>query len=123
MDFSLSPPRGEKPKEDKRSLFRELGLPYVADPAISRHLAAFLESSADAPPTPFSSTEDFSSPRSFGSVLPISWKAGTAHALKYLRTVTSTLRSQVVLLIIPGSVLLARAFWFGAVYLALTTSG
>ena len=37
-------PRGEKPKEEKRSLFRELGLPYVADPAISRHLSAFLES-------------------------------------------------------------------------------
>ena len=30
-------PRGEKPKEEKRSLFRELGLPYVSDPAISRH--------------------------------------------------------------------------------------
>ena len=37
-------PRGELPKEEKRSLFRELGLPYVADPAISRHLSAFLES-------------------------------------------------------------------------------
>ena len=39
-------PLGEKPKEEKRSLFRELGLPYVSDPAISRHLAAFLESGA-----------------------------------------------------------------------------
>jgi hypothetical protein len=37
-------PLGEKPKEEKRSLFRELGLPYVSDPAISRHLSAFLES-------------------------------------------------------------------------------
>ena len=26
-------------KEEKRSVFRELGLPYVSDPAISRHLA------------------------------------------------------------------------------------
>jgi len=42
-------PRGEKPKEEKRSLFRELGLPYVADPAISRHLAAFLESAGQVP--------------------------------------------------------------------------
>jgi len=42
-------PRGEMPKEEKRSLFRELGLPYVSDPAISRHLAAFLES-ADGNP-------------------------------------------------------------------------
>ena len=42
-------PRGEKPKEEKRSLFRELGLPYVSDPAISRHLAAFLESAGQVP--------------------------------------------------------------------------
>jgi hypothetical protein len=34
----------DKPKEDRKSLFRELGLPYVADPAITRHLAMFLES-------------------------------------------------------------------------------
>ena len=33
----------EKPAEEKRSLFRELGLPYVSDPAVTRHLAAFLE--------------------------------------------------------------------------------
>ena len=36
--------RGETPKEEKRSLFRELGLPYVTDPAITRHLNQFLES-------------------------------------------------------------------------------
>ena len=42
-------PSGEKPKEEKRSLFRELGLPYVSDPAISRHLAAFLESAGQVP--------------------------------------------------------------------------
>src|SRR5229473_1753738 len=29
--------RGELPKEEKRSLFRELGLPYVSDPAITKH--------------------------------------------------------------------------------------
>ncbi|MGH9629554.1 MAG: Hsp70 family protein [Bryobacteraceae bacterium] len=39
----------ETPKEEKRSLFRELGLPYVSDPAITRHLAAFL-STAEAKP-------------------------------------------------------------------------
>jgi hypothetical protein len=39
----------EKPKEEKRSLFREVGLPYVSDPAVTRHLAAFLESSNTAP--------------------------------------------------------------------------
>lgn len=36
---------GEQPKEDKKSLFRELGLPYVSDPAITRHLSAFLSTS------------------------------------------------------------------------------
>jgi molecular chaperone DnaK (HSP70) len=35
--------RGEAPKEESRSLFRELGLPYVSDAAITRHLNAFLE--------------------------------------------------------------------------------
>src|SRR5271166_184847 len=40
----------EKPKEEKRSLFRELGLPYVSDPAITRHLAAFLSANEDAKP-------------------------------------------------------------------------
>src|SRR3984957_12620314 len=42
-------PLGEKPKDEKRSLFRELGLPYVSDPAISRHLNAFLESAGQVP--------------------------------------------------------------------------
>ncbi len=39
----------EKPKEDKKSLFRELGLPYVSDPAITRHLAAFLNTTEQRP--------------------------------------------------------------------------
>ena len=41
--------RGEAPKEEKRSLFRELGLPYETDPAISKHLNAFLETASLAP--------------------------------------------------------------------------
>ncbi len=41
--------RGEAPKEEKRSLFRELGLPYVSDPAITRHLNAFLEPAGQVP--------------------------------------------------------------------------
>ncbi len=41
--------RGEAPKEEKRSLFRELGLPYVSDPAITRHLNVFLENSGQTP--------------------------------------------------------------------------
>jgi molecular chaperone DnaK (HSP70) len=41
---------GDKPSEEKRSLFRELGLPYVSDPAVTRHLAAFLSANEDAKP-------------------------------------------------------------------------
>lgn len=41
--------RGEAPKEEKRSLFRELGLPYVSDPAVTKHLGVFLESAAQVP--------------------------------------------------------------------------
>lgn len=40
----------EKTAEEDRSLFRELGLPYVSDPAITRHLAAFLTSSQSPAP-------------------------------------------------------------------------
>ena len=40
----------DKPKEEDKSLYRELGLPLVADPAVTRHLAAFLESAGDARP-------------------------------------------------------------------------
>src|SRR5579872_1855788 len=41
--------RGEGPKDEKRSLFRELGLPYVSDAAVTRHLNAFLEGAGQAP--------------------------------------------------------------------------
>src|SRR6202050_3450464 len=40
----------DQPKEDEKSPFRELGLPYVADPAVTRHLAAFLKSAGGAKP-------------------------------------------------------------------------
>ncbi len=38
----------DKPQVEKQSVFRELGLPYVSDPAITRHLAEFLASSPAA---------------------------------------------------------------------------
>src|SRR5512133_3615760 len=41
--------RGELPKDEKRSLFRELGLPYVSDPAVTRHLNEFLEPTGEVP--------------------------------------------------------------------------
>ena len=40
----------DKPKDEDKSLYRELGLPLVSDPAVTRHLAAFLESAGDARP-------------------------------------------------------------------------
>src|SRR5579863_2706639 len=40
----------DRPKEEERTVFRELGLPYVSDPAVTRHLAAFLASAGDAVP-------------------------------------------------------------------------
>lgn len=39
----------DKPADEKRSVFRELGLPYESDPAVTKHLAAFLETAATAP--------------------------------------------------------------------------
>jgi len=39
----------DPPKDEKKSLFRELGLPYVSDPAVTRHLAAFLSGASVAP--------------------------------------------------------------------------
>jgi molecular chaperone DnaK (HSP70) len=38
----------DKPQQEKQSVFRELGLPYVSDPAVTRHLAEFLQNSPAA---------------------------------------------------------------------------
>jgi molecular chaperone DnaK (HSP70) len=40
----------DRPQEEKRSVFRELGLPYVSDPAVTRHLAAFLAGAGNVVP-------------------------------------------------------------------------
>lgn len=40
----------DRPSDDKRSLFREAGLPYESDPAITKHLAAFLAQAGDVRP-------------------------------------------------------------------------
>jgi len=39
----------ERPREEDRSLFQEAGLPYVSDPAVTRHLAAFLAGAGARP--------------------------------------------------------------------------
>jgi molecular chaperone DnaK (HSP70) len=41
---------GDQPNEEEKSPFREIGLPYVSDPAVTRHLAEFLKSAGDAKP-------------------------------------------------------------------------
>jgi DNA-K related protein/Hsp70 protein len=38
----------DQPRQEKQSVFRELGLPYVSDPGITRHLAEFLNTSPTA---------------------------------------------------------------------------
>jgi molecular chaperone DnaK (HSP70) len=40
----------DKPQEDESSPYREVGLPLVSDPAVTRHLAAFLESAGNTRP-------------------------------------------------------------------------
>jgi molecular chaperone DnaK (HSP70) len=40
----------DKPQEDASSPYREVGLPYVADPAVTRHLAEFLASAGAVQP-------------------------------------------------------------------------
>jgi len=40
----------DQPKEEEKSPYREIGLPYVSDPAVTRHLAAFLKSAGNAKP-------------------------------------------------------------------------
>src|ERR1700733_4071031 len=37
------------PKEEEKSPYREIGLPYFSDPAVTRHLAAFLKSAGTGP--------------------------------------------------------------------------
>lgn len=40
----------DRPQDEENSPFRELGLPYVSDPAVTRHLAAFLAGAGEAKP-------------------------------------------------------------------------
>ena len=42
--------RDERPAQEEMSAFTETGLPYVSDPAVTRHLAAFLAASGNAVP-------------------------------------------------------------------------
>ena len=96
-------PRGEKPKEEKRSLFRELGLPYVSDPAISRHLAAFLESAGQAPDAILFNGGFFIPEILPRSASPMSSKTGTASAPRSSKTAISISPSPAARLTTPTS--------------------
>ncbi len=78
--------RGELPKDEKRSLFRELGLPYVSDPAVTRHLECSSWSPRARRRTPSSSTADSSSRGFCRSAWPTWWASGTASARRSWRT-------------------------------------
>ena len=68
---------GDRPKEEERSPFRELGLPYVSDPAVTRHLAAFLASAGDAVPDAILLTAGFLFRIFCGSGWRMCWSIGT----------------------------------------------
>ncbi len=118
----LTPP-ARKPKEEKRSLFRELGLPYVSDPAISRHLAAFLESAGpDARRHPLQ--RRLLHPGNLPhSASPTSSKTGTASGPRSSKIAISISRSRAARPITPTCVPPAPACWCAAVCRALITSG
>ncbi len=58
----------DQPKEEEKSPYREIGLPYVSDPAVTRHLAAFLRS-ATGPERPSPRPEPSDNPDATGSVV------------------------------------------------------
>ncbi len=60
----------DQPKEEEKSPYREIGLPYVSDPAVTRHLAAFLKSAGSTgPERPIPRPESSDSPAATGSVV------------------------------------------------------
>jgi hypothetical protein len=61
----------DQPKEEEKSPYREIGLPYVSDPAVTRHLAAFLKTAGGTgPERPSLQLETFGGPAATGSLAP-----------------------------------------------------
>jgi hypothetical protein len=104
--------RGEAPKEEKRSLFRELGLPYVSDAAITRHLNAFLEPTAKRP-TRSCSTAASSSPR-FCERVAERWAAGMDGGRRFSKTSISISPLRAAPRTTPTCVPPAAACWCAA---------
>ncbi len=114
--------RGELPKEEKRSLFRELGLPYVSDPAITRHLNAFLE--ADRPGARRHPLQRrLLHPRdSAASASPMWWRTGTAGVRRSSRIAISIWPWRAARPTTPTCAPPAAACWCAAACRARTTS-
>jgi hypothetical protein len=59
----------DQPKEDEKSPYREIGLPYVSDPAVTRHLAAFLKTAGTGPERLSLRAESSNGPAATGSAV------------------------------------------------------
>jgi len=69
------------PRKKRRARFANWELPYVADPAVTRHLAAFLASAGEVAPDAILSMADSSFPKFFASASRMSWSTGTEGGL------------------------------------------
>src|SRR5580693_5822849 len=59
----------DPPKEEEKSPYREIGLPYVSDPAVTRHLAAFLKTAGTGPERLSLRAESSNGPAATGSAV------------------------------------------------------
>ena len=108
----------DKPQQEKQSVFRELGLPYVSDPAITRHLAEFLtalrqlQNTASTP----SCLMAASSFRKYFANACATWSSIGSAARRCSSKIRIWIsRSPLARLIIPTCVPPAAACWFAAV--------
>ena len=114
--------RGELPKEEKRSLFRELGLP-TSPTRPSRATLTSSWSPRARRRTPFSSTAAFSSRRFCASAWPMSWATGTDAGRRSSRIAISIWRWRAARHTTPTRAPRAAVCWCAAACRARTTSG
>ncbi len=113
--------RGEEPKEEKRSLFRELGLPYVSDPAITPPPNAFLEPTGQAPDA-ILFNGGFFIPEILRERVADVVAAGTGAVPRFSKTASSISPWPAARPIIPTCARPAAACWCAAACRALITS-
>jgi hypothetical protein len=75
----------DQPKEEEKSPYREIGLPYVSDPAVTRHLAAFLKSAGGGtgPERPPLQPVTTGGPAATGSVVPPEYRGAKPDAILF----------------------------------------